>query len=138
VVIAMSGAAISCSVPVRPLLFRQVFRACALFADSCIPPPPFTGIYRAYFGGTIRRSRRGESWTPSPPAGRHARRNRDLERNHRPHPEELGAPRWAPSVSKDAPLARSRLWPSFETRASALLRTRLIDAAMIRTSKTQY
>ena len=47
----MSGAAISCSVPVRPLLFRQVFRACALFADSCIPPPPFTGIYRAYFGG---------------------------------------------------------------------------------------
>ena len=49
--IAKSGAAISCSVPVRPLLFRQVFRACALFADSCIPPPPFTGIYRAYFGG---------------------------------------------------------------------------------------
>jgi hypothetical protein len=46
VVIAMSGAAISCSLPVRPLLFRQVFRACALFADSCIPPPPFTGIYR--------------------------------------------------------------------------------------------
>jgi site-specific DNA recombinase len=26
------------------------------------------------------------------------------------------------------PLARCRLWPSFETRASALLRTRLIDA----------
>src|SRR5580692_11314659 len=40
VALAMSGAAISCSVPVRPLLFRQVFRACALFADSCIPRPP--------------------------------------------------------------------------------------------------
>jgi len=29
------------------------------------------------------------------------------------------------------PLARSCLWLSFETRASALLRTRLIDGALI-------
>ena len=37
------------------------------------------------------------------------------------------------------PLARSCSWPSFETRASALLRTRLIDCVdMIRTTETQY
>src|SRR5712692_10679064 len=48
----MFSAAIPCSGPVRLLLSRQVFQVLrAFFADSCIPPPLFTGIYRAHFGG---------------------------------------------------------------------------------------
>ena len=49
------------------------------------------------------------------------------ERGALHHPEALAC---LHASLEGWPLARTRLWPSFETRASTLLRTRLIDAAI--------